>query len=333
MIQSVGSSTSVIAPITPNTPSCARMQQCYANAKNEFDNSCAGHLYQKIKPYQTMIYDALYAGYYLLNIFSPQKTITDATTATTIGSAWYDPIIQVVKCIKVFAVAAVPLAFYNIYYEANRAIHSLDRIDFVLKMVNQIGWLTDIIASFMTGLKATGAIAINVSTGVSALYGVGAFFSLATMAINIKQICQNQSLASELNKIEFEQGGEGVLKHLTSKDDHFLKKHFNMPGAKLRQKIEEIRNKVLLQPENKEAILSRTMKGLWGRIKANNWSNALVILAAVVTFIGMMVLLCTPLAPLAYGLLALGAGVNVIKFFYERYAAQQFKMSLEVDSA
>lgn len=326
MIAAIGN-TSLVQPrqVATKKSTCSdSVKQCFSNLNSQFQQSCAGKIYQKISPYNNLIYHGAYSIYYGFNIYSPNTFATNAPVRTDL----IGKLVNASKCIKVTALAAIPLAIYNIYDNASQAIRSADRCDFILKMITQMGWLNDCIACSVTGLKAAGAVAMNVLPAVNSLYGIGAIFALAGVALSSKRIHESRVLDQNMVKLLDKFGPEKPIQYLLSKDDVYLQRHFKVEGKDLRTMINRIKDKALASVEQKKNICKQAFDILRDRIRAVNWSHALVIAATVITFIGMIFLLCTPLVVVAYGLLLAGSLVHVAKFIQHKISTERFLTQL-----
>lgn len=318
-------------PVPPTPPAhptscCQRVYECFQRIRHNFDNSRLGRLVYHGINLSPLISNActcvssIVNGQYfniLVNLMWNANTASEA--------AWkrYEWAFKLIRGAKVFAITAVPFALLTAGKAAYEIVATNEKIDAMLRMIESLGWTGDCASYFVNGLFDLDLVSRNAMTVAFSFSVASAFLSTATLALNAKHLYHGNKLLETIERT----GGNyvGVLQHLNLKSDYEIRRHFGVAGHKFREKILPI----IQNAENNAGIVQTTVDHLKDRIKDKNFSHKLAIASAAVTCIGMLILLFTPIFPLAYGLLALAAAVAVYNFFIERRSVNKLKHELQ----
>lgn len=322
------------APLAASGFSSA-ISNCFSNLAQSIQNSCIGRFYQRCVSYSPLVSDLTGVIVNIANAktFSYMLNFVFDTTAAS-SSQWkgQEWALKAIRDAKLLAAVTIPVALYSVIRDGYEVALGTEKIDASLRVAENLSWLGDSTATVISGLEVTGAIPEGaVAATFFPISIASGCLATATIALNARRLYQNQQLLKEMNA----QGSDDqVLTLLTSKDEYFLNKNFNVEGGKLKTTLQEIQTLAQNKLSGGDAhasqgVLQQTVRSLKERISTKNWSHALSILSSTVTLIGMSILLFTPLSPVAYSLMAAAALVSVIKFLYERRALKHFATTLE----
>lgn len=251
--------------------------------------------------------------------------------------------INFIRATELFAVSATPFAFYNIGKGVKELVKGdkQEKIDAALMMTSELGTIGDAVASFAGGLHTIGAVSETAVAWAGPLAIASAALSLASIASNARGLWQSHKLKKNLlgkqNKKEYTvEDYTKTVGFLQAQKDCVLKQHFNIKGEKLKTKVNEIWKDAerKLSSGDAEKVkeghskMGVMLKAFKDRIFSKKMCHILSIVAAVVSTVGLGVLFFTPLAPVGYSLIALGAAISVGKFFYNMVKQYRFKKAL-----
>lgn len=230
---------------------------------------------------------------------------------------------------RLASIVAIPFAIYGVASEAKRMTKD-QKVDGILRIMEATSWLSQSASTFVRGLSLTGAHAVTVAADCALSFSCASvILSTATIALNVKHLRESRVFLKKIKKAE----DLGVLK-VQSNDN--LEKYFNVEGDKLKGMIKDIDTNIRSklnseQPEDKaegKSIREKALNAFKVRIKSKHLSHKLACVSAVVTLIGMAILLLSPLAPLAYTFLAIGSGIALVKFYREKKSIEIFATEL-----
>lgn len=250
-----------------------------------------------------------------------------------------------VEATRFFIFTALPFTCYNLYKGCRDLIlgPKNEKIDAGLMLASEVGSLGDCAVAFATGLEILGQFKTNASW-VIPLAAVSTALSVAAIIAQVKgwwesrlflkNVLKNNDM-HERENFSFDHYKK-IFEDINSQENKVLQQQFKVSGNKLKKKIHSLwtdANKQLVSTNESEktqakAQLKQTIKLLKDRVETKKRSHTLAIIAAVVGLIATVILLCTPLAPLAlatagYTLLALSSVVSIGKIghdiFYRRH--------------
>lgn len=339
VVSNAGSNNcSLIPPESPShaaSPNVSSVScSCFSNLSSSINNSCVGRFYRRCVAYTPLVTDLTGV---IVNIANA-KTLSfllnfvfDTTAAS--GGSWkgQEWLFKAVRDVKVLAAVTIPVALYSLGRDTYELVRGTEQVDAGLRVAENLSWLGDSTSTFISGLESTGAIHNGIAaTTFFPISIASGCLATATIALNGRRLYQSRQLLKEMDA---EPGDNEVLTLLTSKDEYFLQKSFNVEGEKLKETLQEIQGLAAKKLANGDAkasqnTLKTTVDSLKERIRTKNWSHRLSILSSIVTLVGMGILLFSPFGPIAYGLMAVAALVSVAKFLYERKSMRYFATTL-----
>jgi hypothetical protein len=294
--------------------SCLRIRQCYSNASEQLSRSC----FASIIPYISVIGNLVQV---VLNTSNAKifhgvlKLLGYATTTTQDSWKQYTLLTRITATANVLNLVGAPFAINGIVFEAKHISQSHYKFESCLRIIENLGWLMDSVGTFIRGLYLFGAVSVETCRYAYGLYIGGAFSTIATVVLGSLGVHQNRVLLDEIDLMISKEGYEAVLKMIADKDDETLLKHFQVEGPKLRKMLREI-------PSN---LVKPTVDAIRNRILANKIVNTFTLISAIVSIIGLALLLFTSLCNPAYLLLAIAPTLLIGRFFYDRYANNRFQ--------
>lgn len=241
----------------------------------------------------------------------------------------FQGVAKAVKKTRLFAAASIPVALYAIIAETVGTVVSIEKGKYAdagehgLFVIDNIGDLSHSVDTFISGLEACEAVVTNpaLQAATTSLAIIGTVFSLASIALQSKFIYETNKLKNRMIQVfgsEDNPNFEGVVKLF----DRYSKKHSDSrlarcvgvsDGAKLKARMHAVfeRNKNFETDEIQEKNLNDTFEALKKRIKWNNIGRYVKIIAAVITIVATIALLCSPGAPAGYALLAIAAAIGI----------------------
>lgn len=324
-LASVSNQGLAINPYSPavkaRVPCCGAIRRCFENLSSSFHRSYLGLFYRKCLPYSSLIRHSanLVSNVACTDLFNVIVRKMGKPHPGSLGND-YQLLSKVIQNAKILKVVSIPFALTGIGVEICKAVQNRDKTEPLLRIAKNLGWLGDSVAAFVGGLHAAGAVVANVSAWTLSFYGAGAFLSLASCPLAAWGLRQSCALGDEIRNIAGSKGSEGVIQHLLAKDNRFLRKHFRVEGKKLRCALQKI-------PAEKAEL---TVAALQKRIQVRQWSHRLTVISSVITWLGMMILIFTPLFAFAYALMAVASIISISKFIYDRKSKARFAAALKL---
>ncbi len=310
-----------IAQEQPTSVCCACVRQRFANLAASFNQSSVGRICNRyIYPYTAIIFNMIrmvinLSNARIFNIFL--NLFRNAATATQERWVRSDLMLRIVRYTKTLAVLSIPFALFTICKEIYNCIVEPRKYEAVLRLLEAFAWLSDSMATFLNGLQMLGTLAIQATNWVFALSLLAAFLSLATIALNIKNLYHVRRLQHLMSNGE---NPAVILDNLLMKSDARLNKAFDVNARRLRHQLVEVH-------QQSGQIQQRAVEALKMRIKIKNFCHKLAIVSSVIALIGMS-LFFIPLAGPGYGMLAVAAGISAVKSLYERQAVRRLNIAL-----
>lgn len=183
-------------------------------------------------------------------------------------------------------------------------------------------------------LVTWGAVAADSLVWVTPVSIASMVLSTAGIGIGVKGFIESHLFSKKLKKIQTTKSTpQDVLnifqkqrELLETKSNGFLSNHFQIKPKHLKGRLKQIEMTAAERIQSNDAALAakeaNTLKdisdGIKKRIAASRLSNTVRIVAAVVSTIGLCVLLFTPVAPAGYALIAVSGAIMVAKYIYDR---------------
>lgn len=314
----------------PEPVTCSeKVARCFAECQVCFCESCVGTLYRRAVDYIPLASGIYYLVSSVANMraFSGLLHLFEHASAAA-GDSWmqHGVIQKLVHYAKILAAVSIPFALYSVGCEIINLFDDYDRLGAVLRLTEGLAWLGDCTATFTTGLHMIGAAAASAASWAFSFYVAGTFLSIATTILNSRSLYQGEEFLSRMESEPAQQ----IWEELKAKSPRDLTNLFDAKGSRIEKTIKAVEEQMAkCDPEEQRDLLDRTFTVMKERIRTKGWANRFAIVSSIVSCIGMIIFLFTPIAPLAYGLLALSAAISIVKFFYERNAIADFEESMK----
>lgn len=251
---------------------------------------------------------------------------------------------------KVFDVALIPFITINLLKSIKEIIHGdrKARIDSLISFADELGALGSCLTTFTLGLAKVGMVSVRIFEWAGPLYFVSSVLSFASFMKNVRTYSAMKSLKQEFNNVghlskyvkesslEDFHAVLNLIKKKESQDKEFVKKVFNCSDIALSKELIAIEKKASMQlassdPEDKIAaglLLNKTLKSLTGKIHSVGTHSALAATVSVISLLGAIALFSSPSAPIAYGIVAVGASMSVGNLIYHKLSEHKFTKNL-----
>lgn len=217
-----------------------------------------------------------------------------------------------------------------------------EKIDAALNISRSLAYLGSTAVAIGNHLSSVGVIATESLSWVQPLSITSLALSAAAIGIGVKGLVESKHLSKKFDAIhnknfltsqaEFRQLKASLLK----KSNGFLSQHFQIRPRLLKSELEviELRAEEKIRSGDAKLMMEgmqdfeKVNQGIRKRIAASYVSSILRTVAAIISVIGVSVLLFTPVAPAGYALLAVSGSVMVAKFFFDRIKTNQFAKTI-----
>jgi hypothetical protein len=206
-----------------------------------------------------------------------------------------------------------------------------------LEIVENASEFCSVGETIVLGIKEFGVVAATetLKTAASALLGVGAILSAATIALHAKHWYDSAQFRKRLvEKFGGTDGKEANLKDLVAftneQKNRTLKNRFGVNDSnELKLRLNAIYEKSKnCTPLESKKIADKTMTAMKKRLFTKELFHSLKIIASVISIIASAVLLFTPLAPLGFALLAVSSAIVIGVLVADYIMSSQFQKSL-----
>lgn len=320
-----------------NTSQTEKVESIYkhytTSLQNDINQSCFGKLYQRFIPLIPLISDSCHLVSNTVStgifdfIFNPTST---SPASVNIKSSFFS---QMVSIGKVLAVVSVPLAIYNIVNEISNAIRNIEVIESLLRMGEQCSWVGEAMANFLHGLYFLNAVGDQALSWIFAFNVANAVFSLSSLILHTRHLYFSRQFIRDINAKIDNEDWIRALEFIASKEDLFLQHQFLVgKDDQVVPKVKMLFLRVTRNPERRETNLATAktvVELLSGRVSQNQFSRCLAILSALITCVGLTMLLFTPFFIASYSLLAIAPGILVGRFFMDFIKRKRFLAAIE----
>jgi len=250
-----------------------------------------------------------------------------ATVATIVHRAAINtpksPILsKITTCMEFIPGISIPFALRAIWKATKGLVKGKNKVDSALRKMEGWAWLIDSTYTLFNGLHLSGAVGLTAVKIAASASVASSFLWLATIALSVKHIKESNQLLNSFKKCT----DRNVFVQIGTMKNRDLTKYFNVNAQALTGALAKIATKLSSDiPEGEKVkIYDGANKILKNRIKDKNFSHKLTILSSTITFVAMLVLAFTPLAPLAYLFLTVSAVITLAKVIREYRASSKF---------
>ncbi|MBA3957663.1 MAG: hypothetical protein H0X51_04610 [Parachlamydiaceae bacterium] len=210
-----------------------------------------------------------------------------------------------------------------------------NRSEVGLRIGEGVAALADAVASVFSTLKFTGLATQTALTIGSSFSFAGTFLWLASVVLHVKQLRGDKqhwkSIQDILGKNPQKPNYDAALTKMQQCKMYQLSQHYGVDGEILMHQIEGIQRVNFTRSDEENARVSKALFGaLEERIVDKNVSHKLAIVSSVITFIGMLVFLCTPFASLAYAAIAIGVMFSFAKTKYDNKSIARLETKVKL---
>lgn len=254
--------------------------------------------------------------------------------------------VKILRLTKLFDVALVPFTLSSMATHIHHFIHGnrRSRVDSALHIFSETGSLGSSITSFAMGLVHVGVLSGKALSWINPVYIASSVLSVVAVPIYLRSIVKMRRLEHEFDKITHLSPASHeanlddfhtALKFIKDKnahDENFISNVFSCSEEKLINSlmlIEKRATEKLSSSDSEEHIqgrrlLNKALCDIRKRFHHVKVNSALSATAAVVSCIGAVALLFSPAAPVAYGCIAMGVGLNIGNFVYQKVKEYRF---------
>lgn len=279
----------------------------------------------------------------LLNLV---KNVSQAVLGFLLKSKF---VYQVLNAIKLLPIIAIPFAIYDILVNFIQSIKRpiSEKIDALLQIVADVGIIGECIATFAHGLERVGAVSLHAIRWTTPLFAVSLALSVATAiayakglvesAWTLRQLSKKVQSTSDKKQIE---DFRPLFEYLENKNNRFLRKQFRIDPAQLRDKLatawknaqEVLKKSESTELEKQKSVqkLSKIVKSMKQQTISQIAIRSLLISSCLFGIVGGFVLLFTPAAPVAYGLMVGGVTLSLVSVGIGIYCNKRFRKNLKI---
>ena len=308
----------------PRAPTCCeRISLCFQRIKEWFDNSCIGKMYYRYDPYRPF---GMYAYNFLSNTYniSALNGIFNIYKLSTIfrkdwrECSWLE---KFQHFGKILFILSIPFALYGLGVAIRDFVNAEDRINCVLRMGENLSWLGSSAGTLTVGLYTVGAGTITALIWAFAFYAAGAVLGASTTVLNWIDLRKRLQFRNEIEKLD----AEASWKVAKGKSPQHLSEVLNVPVNIANTFIKSIEWRL-----DKDVAIREANNRLKNRINQQAFFGKIAVISSAVSFIGTLILLFTPIFPVAYGLLALSAGLSMVRFYYNHKSLKDFSAKTQI---
>jgi len=275
------------------------------------------------------------------------------TIQATLGFVLKSKVIRnCLNAIKLFTIAAVPFALYDITSNFFTFIKGSvgEKFDALMQMIADCGIIGECIATFAVGLQKFGAVSAQAVQWTTPLFAVSLVLSIATVFLHIKgglesawilrQLCKKVENVPRENKTR--ESYRPLYEYLRAKNSKFFQRHFRVDPVQLQQKLKdawENAKKIERSCEATPAEKERAFKQITDVVKnlkmqkisriAIHW---LLVVSCAFAIVAGSLILVPPTGPAAYGLMIASVGIAVSAGLLGLYCNRRFKTKMGIVS-
>lgn len=254
--------------------------------------------------------------------------------------------------IKLFTISAVPFALYDIASNFVTLIKGTlgEKFDALMLMIADCGIIGECVATFAIGLQKFGALSVHAVQWTTPVFAASLVLSISTVIFYAKESLESawvlRQLCKKVHKPPFEaktiENYHPLYEYLRAKNPKFMQKHFKVDPNQLQNKLREAwknakhteRSFEATQADKDKALngFTKVVKNLKMQKIARTALPALLIVSCVFGIAAGFVILFTPAAPVAYGLMIGSVGIAVGSVILGAYCNGRFKAQLGIVS-
>jgi hypothetical protein len=322
-----------LSPITIESPPdlnscCDRIKKCFAAISVWFQLSVVGTIVRKYSYFRTLWWE-------LYNFLASAANLKSFDTVFVVVGNSAQEIWQrislldkLVRIVKVLSVVSIPFAILGIVWEVKELINGPDCISSFLRIIENFAWLSESAATFVTGLHMLGTAIQATAMWAYTLYVANTFLSIATIILNCRSLQKDRRFLENLEVAEDAGKGWEYIKTSIKKNGLAF---FDVNMTRFNFLINRIDKHIGLldkSPNDQKKLVGKAITILRERIKAKDVCHKMIIVSSLVTCLGMVILLFTPVFPLAYAMLVLSALIGIVRFFRNRESVQKMDQAL-----
>lgn len=331
----------VTLPKSEKTGIAAAVKRAFESLESLYDKHVPIELREKVRWITELSSKSYKLIGLILKVSSPLIDIIRESILATLPTNW--PSMNFLKKTKILSILAVGGVGYSLAMNIKGVVKSIFKndlsqgIDKGLMIIEDISDMTGVAGSFIGRLKELSLIAATEALSVagSALVGVGAALSFASIALNAKHWYQSAQFRKRMDqKFGGTSGNEAnfgeVVKYAEGKSNKILKQRFGVrDGGLLKLRLNAIlqKDKDNSTEDTKENI-NTAMKAMKKRLITKDICHGLKILAGVISIIATAVLLFTPAQPLGLALFAVATAIGIGVLITEHVASKKFEKTL-----
>lgn len=300
-----------------------KVGSCFTRTKEWFDHSWIGRIYYRYDPYRPFgmyAYNFLSSTYNMIN-FSGIFNIYKLTTL--LRKDWNkSSLIDKFRHVgKILFILSIPFALYGLGVSIKDLITKDDRWSAILRMGENLSWLGSSTGTLIWGLYTVGMGGLNALILAFSFYAVGGFLSISTTILNALDLDKRASFKNTITKLDAVACWDNIRAKSTKKLAELLN---------VTEKIATLFKMSISKKAEKDQpkAIEKAFASLKNRIHKQVLLGRLAVVSSSISFVGTIILLFTPIFPLACTLLALSAVLSMIRFYYNHRDLQDFKKSI-----
>lgn len=254
--------------------------------------------------------------------------------------------------LKLFALAEIPLKINSIgstIFNVCKTTIS-EKIDAALNIIGSIGTISDSINTIAEGLLSFKFVVAQVIEPLASLTIIGTILELAYLILLTKNFVETTRFAKNLKNeaalgksvedytVEDYRKGLDFIDKAQLKEKSTVSKYFDIDKEKFADRLVDIefiaKEKIASNDPSEvlegKQLLHSTMEALIKRCAIKKRILVINAISAIVSTIGLGILLFTPIAPAGFTLMAVGTGIAIGGFVYHKVMTAKFEKELQL---